>query len=187
MRHIPNLITLSRLIMAVGLLLFPVGSAGFYAVYAYCCLSDCADGFLARRWKVQSIKGARLGSAADTLLFVILLYRILPLMNLALAEWLGILLITLLRIAAAVVTRVRHGHFGFLHTWGNKLTGAGCAIYPFLFRWDTSHTGLWLLGSVALLSAAEELVIESMAQQFLPDCRGIWELCRTGRPCCRRK
>lgn len=81
-RHIPNLLTACR-IVAIPFLLYimlssPI-SEGWLAfiLFAFLSITDFADGYLARRWKVQSRLGAFLDPAADKLLVTAVLITLI--------------------------------------------------------------------------------------------------------------
>ena len=72
-KQMPNLLTFARMLFALALLLFRPLSVWFFVLYLLACLSDLLDGFFARRFHAESSLGARLDSAADFLLCVVLL------------------------------------------------------------------------------------------------------------------
>ena len=114
-KSIPNIITLFRLVLSPALLLFAPFSVSFLLLYALLGLSDVLDGFLARRWGVSCKLGARLDSAADFLLFGILLYLLVR--NYRFPAWalLWVGLIAILRFVALAVCYVRFHKLAFLH------------------------------------------------------------------------
>jgi len=81
MRHIPNTLTLLRLLIApvVGALLLLVALGGWapalwlsvaLGLFLLACLTDLADGVLARRFSAESTAGAVLDPVADKLLML---------------------------------------------------------------------------------------------------------------------
>lgn len=58
MKHIPNLITILRILGAACLLFSDQTAAAFWVIYGLCGVSDMADGFLARRLQAESKSGA---------------------------------------------------------------------------------------------------------------------------------
>ena len=65
MTQLPNVITLLRIAGSLGLLLSDVTEVMFWIIYGLCGISDIADGWLARRIKCVTKKGALLDSVAD--------------------------------------------------------------------------------------------------------------------------
>ena len=59
-KHIANIITGSRVVLSMPLLLIPLTSAWFYALYLLCGLSDMVDGTVSRRTNSASEFGARI-------------------------------------------------------------------------------------------------------------------------------
>ena len=121
--------TITSLRIAVSLFLpfFPLNSAGFFAVYTVTGLTDVLDGWLARKTGTASQFGARLDSIADLLFYGVLLFRLFPVLwqKLPTAIWYVVAAIVLVRLAAYAAAAVQYHQFAALHTWLNKLTGAG--------------------------------------------------------------
>jgi len=81
---IPNLVSLSRLPLLAGIILFPASPAR-YALFALIVLSDGVDGWLARRLDQKTELGALLDPALDKFTAVVLVAALFPRMDLALA------------------------------------------------------------------------------------------------------
>lgn len=65
MKQLPNIISAVRIAGSLGLLLCDVTGVVFWIIYGLCGISDIADGWLARRLKCVTKKGALLDSLAD--------------------------------------------------------------------------------------------------------------------------
>ena len=118
MRRLVELITLSRFFLTAASVAFAVlDSKIFFAFFAIlAALTDAADGFLARRFNVQSEKGARTDSYADMFLIAGLLFSMIiirPEVFFSFVPfWIaGILLF----FALLVIRKIRNDHFGGLH------------------------------------------------------------------------
>lgn len=170
--HLPCCITAARFVSALCLAAAEIPVL-FLALYLFCCLTDALDGFAARRLNACSEFGAQLDSAADLTVTAVLLLRLCPIVSPGPRLTLWICGVAALRLAAALTACVRFGRFGFLHTWGNKITGILWMLYPFaLFLFDLD----WALTAVliaASLSALEELAIECSADHWNPDRKSI--------------
>ncbi|MBT3237803.1 MAG: CDP-diacylglycerol--glycerol-3-phosphate 3-phosphatidyltransferase [Rhodospirillaceae bacterium] len=76
--NIPNILTFSRIVAApvVSVLMFmppPLGNWVPFAVYAFACVTDFFDGYLARAWHQQSALGRFMDPIADKLLIAAVL------------------------------------------------------------------------------------------------------------------
>lgn len=82
--NLPNLITLLRVLLvpAVVALVWdlpgPLQAAGACALFVFAMLSDVVDGWLARRWDLQSVVGAFLDPIADKLMVLAALVMLIP-------------------------------------------------------------------------------------------------------------
>ena len=95
----------------------------FWVLYVVAGVTDILDGFLARRWGVESRFGARLDSVADFVFVLAVGYKLFPWLKLPAALWMMIGLIALVKIVNAVSSYVVNHKVEFLHAKANKLTG----------------------------------------------------------------
>ena len=68
MKHLPNILSASRIALCLPLLLADAMTVSSWVLYVIAGTTDMLDGFLARRWGVESKFGARLDSLADFVL-----------------------------------------------------------------------------------------------------------------------
>jgi CDP-diacylglycerol---glycerol-3-phosphate 3-phosphatidyltransferase len=175
MKHLPNILTSLRIALSL-LLFFLLGDRmAFLIAYLAGGLTDALDGFLARRLHCQSRLGATLDSVADLFMFSAVIY--------ALFVWMGgvsplvlalVVAVTIIRVAALIIARVRFGRFAFLHTIGNKITGALLFLYPVEYLLFSTSILLYPLFACALLSAAEECVIHLRVFELDLDRKGLF-------------
>ena len=71
MKRIPNILSVSRIVLGLPLLLVEVMTMPFWVLYVIAGMTDMLDGFLARRWGVESKFGARLDSLAELIVCLI--------------------------------------------------------------------------------------------------------------------
>lgn len=168
-----NLLTLCRIPLALGLLftapLYPL----FFLFYTLAGITDMLDGPIARRSHTASRAGARLDSIADLVFLVAALSCLLPVLSLP--GWViwAAAAIALLRCCACLVGFLKHHCFSALHTIANKATGAALFCMPYLLPLVSAD---WLCAALCLLagfSAAEELAIQCLSKEALPDCKSI--------------
>ena len=80
-RHIPNMITLSRIPMAVALPFVQSSPAVFWTLYLLCGLSDVLDGDVARLAGTVSRLGERLDTIADIIFVAMWMVLFIPAIN----------------------------------------------------------------------------------------------------------
>lgn len=167
MRHVPNAITLSRMLLSVICLLSYRTEWLFITLYIICGASDALDGYIARRTGTATAFGAKADSLADLLMFgmiiaVILMksrdtvHLVVPLLAAA----------ALIRAANAAVAFFRYSSFVILHTWGNKITGFLIFVSPLLLITSARTAAALVICSLAILSALEELLIHLTAKSL---------------------
>ena len=65
MKRIPDLLSMSRIALCLPLLLVDAMTLPFWVLYLIAGLTDKLDGFLAKRWGVESTFGDNMDSLAD--------------------------------------------------------------------------------------------------------------------------
>ncbi|MBO4417624.1 MAG: CDP-alcohol phosphatidyltransferase family protein [Bacteroidales bacterium] len=101
MKHIPNSISVLRIVGAACLLLSNPAGAVFWAIYGLCGISDMLDGYLARKLHAESKIGAVLDSVADICFVVCCAIRLMPVIRIPAWLW----------IWAGVIVAIQEGHF----------------------------------------------------------------------------
>ncbi len=176
MKQLPN--ALSCLRIAISLTLpFITGRPILFAVaYVLSGITDALDGYLARRFNAQSALGARLDTMGDIVFFIAALVVILPLLMGDPTVLICIAVITAVRVANIVITKIKFKQWSGMHTLGNKITGL------LLF---VALPACVLLGRIpayvsvpvctaALLSALEESVILLTVHAYDPNRRSLF-------------
>jgi CDP-diacylglycerol--glycerol-3-phosphate 3-phosphatidyltransferase len=140
MRHLPNLITASRLVLtallAVLLMLKQTkGLAVFCCVlFSIAAVSDMVDGYVARRYSVVSTLGKLMDPLADKLLVATALIMLIPLNRLP--AWVALLILSremmvtgLRGIASAAGVVVAASNLGKIKSFAQYI-GLGTLIFP---------------------------------------------------------
>lgn len=181
MKNLPNILSISRIIVS-GLLFFLGGYPVLFTIlYLYCGVSDVVDGYIARRWKVESSIGAKLDSLGDFVLYILIttvFFIHTELMQEPIVLWLVIAVLTI-RLSNVVITRVKFNQWGMMHTTGNKLSGL---IIYFMLPAYILFPGLpvtvgMIVIFIALTTAIEETLILLTSKQYNLNQRSIF--CRT--------
>ena len=84
-----NIITGIRIVCSIALLFFPVFSPAFYALYIIAGISDMIDGAVARKTGTASEFGSKLDTAADFILVVVCLIKLLPVIHVPILKYSG--------------------------------------------------------------------------------------------------
>ncbi|MBR6432591.1 MAG: CDP-alcohol phosphatidyltransferase family protein [Muribaculaceae bacterium] len=156
MKQTPNILSASRIILCLPLLLVDAMTVPFWVLYVIAGTTDMLDGFLARRWGVESKFGARLDSLADFVFVLAVGYKLFPWLKLPTALWMMIGLIALVKIVNAVSAYVVKRRIEFLHTKANKLTGVLLFIGMMTIGQSNFIPVAWMITCIALFAAIQE-------------------------------
>lgn len=162
-KQLPNVITGMRIILSLTLF-FLLGQLLAFAVVYFCCgISDVADGFIARRFKLETAIGAKLDSLADFIFFVTVLIVFLTSVHIEneMLSLASITAIAIIRIVNLIMTKQKFQQWGIMHTVANKVTGVVLFLAVPICILKNSIP-LWLIitvGIIAIISAIEESAI----------------------------
>lgn len=156
MKRIPDLLSMSRIALCLPLLLVDAMTMPFWVLYVIAGTTDMLDGFLARRWGVESKFGAKLDSLADFVFVLAVGYKLFPLLKLPTALWMMIGLIALVKTVNAISAYVVLHRIEFLHTKANKLTGLLLFIGMIAIGQSYFITVAWVVACIALFAAIQE-------------------------------
>ena len=142
--------------MCLPLLLVDAMTMPFWTLYVIAGLTDMLDGFLARRWGVESQFGARLDSLADFVFVLAVGYKLFPYLKLPATLWMMIGLIAMMKASNAVSAYLVRQRIEFLHTKANKLTGFFLFIGMMTIGQSYFIPVAWIIASIALFAAIQE-------------------------------
>jgi CDP-diacylglycerol--glycerol-3-phosphate 3-phosphatidyltransferase len=128
----------------------------FWVLYVIGGTTDMLDGFLARRWGVESKFGDRLDSLADFVFVLAVGFKLFPLLKLPTALWMMIVLIALVKIVNAISAYIVKHKMVFLHTKANKLTGFLLFIGMMAIGQSYFVPVAWMIACFALFAAIQE-------------------------------
>ena len=155
-KHIANIITGSRIVLSLPLLLIPLTSAWFYALYLICGLSDMIDGTVARRTNSASEFGARLDTVSDFVFVTVALIKFVP--HLPIPEWLWIWIgvIAMIKLGNAARRFVRTKKLISPHTVLNKVAGLFLFLLPVTINFVDLTYALPIVCTLATFAAMHE-------------------------------
>ena len=156
MKRIPDLLSMSRIVLCLPLLLVDTMTVPFWTLYLIAGITDMLDGFLARRWGVESKYGARLDSLADFVFVLAVGYKLFLWLKLPTALLMMIGLIALIKVINAISSFVVKHRVAFLHTKANKLTGFLLFIGMMVIGQSYFVPVAWAIACIALFAAIQE-------------------------------
>ena len=156
MKHIPNILSVTRIALCLPLLMVDAMTLPFWVLYVIAGTTDMLDGFLARRWGVESKFGARLDSLADFVFVLAVGYKLFPWLKLPVALWMMIGLIALVKASNAFSVYLVKQRIEFLHTKANKLTGLLLFIGLMAIGQSYFIPVAWGVACIALFAAIQE-------------------------------
>lgn len=155
-KHIANIITGSRIIFSLTLLVIPLSSAWFYVLYLFCGLTDMIDGAIARKTNAVSSFGSKLDTAADFIFMAVCAVKVLPIIYLPVLLWIWIAVIAIIKFANIVFGFIRRKKLVDYHTVLNKMTGLLLFLLPFTLQYIEPTYSFAIVCAVATIAAIEE-------------------------------
>lgn len=125
-----NIITGSRILISVVLLLCPALSPAFFIFYMIAGITDMADGAVARKTGTVCKFGSRFDSIADFVFVTVCLIKILPVVDIPLWLYEWITIIALIKISNIIFGYAMQKRFVAVHTLMNKATGMLLFMLP---------------------------------------------------------
>ena len=151
-----NAITGLRILVSAALLLCPVFSPIFYAMYLIAGLFDMADGIVARKTNSVSEFGSRFDSIADFVFVAVCLIKILPVMDIPIWLYVWTAVIFFVKIINMIFGYAMYKRYAAVHTTMNKVTGVLLFMLPLtLSIVPLIYTGIPIC-SVATFAAVQE-------------------------------
>ena len=156
-KQIANIITSSRILCSICLLLYPVFSVAFYIMYLLCGITDMVDGTIARKTKSVSETGARLDTVADIVFVAVCLAKILPLIQFPTWLWIWIVVIATIKIGNVIWGLICNKKLVSMHTILNKATGFLLFLFPLTLSFIEPMYSSVIVCSLATVSAINEV------------------------------
>ena len=151
-----NILTGIRILCSIALLFFPVFSPSFYTLYIVAGISDMVDGAVARKTGTVSEFGSKLDTAADFILVVVCLIKLIPAIHVPIWLMVWIIVIAVIKAINLISGYVMYKEFVAVHTVMNKVTGILLFILPLtLTIIDLKYSG-GFVSAVATFAAIQE-------------------------------
>ena len=174
MRHIPNIVTISRIMLSVLIFFVDPYTTLFITMYIICGISDIVDGFIARKLSLESDIGARLDSVADMIFVIVIVIKLFPVIKLPhyIVYWM--IIITMIRLTSILIVRVKFHTLFVLHTYMNKLTGIILLFSPLVYPFMDIEFLASVVCLIATCAAVEEMIIHIYSKELKTKSKGIW-------------
>ncbi|WP_160198773.1 CDP-alcohol phosphatidyltransferase family protein [Senegalia massiliensis] len=165
-KYIPNILSILRIICS-ALLLFISDRIIFIFLYFIIGLTDILDGFIARKFNIESELGARLDSFADFVFYIILFFIFTRLYNQIMTVNYKMVLIGLLfvHLLNLLLTKLKYKKFVFVHTIANKTSGILVYFSPAIILFKQSNLIIWVIFLFIFIAALEELLITIISSE----------------------
>lgn len=155
-KHIANIITISRILSCIYLLISSVFSISFYIIYLFCGITDMIDGTIAKITKSTSELGARLDTVADSVFVTVCFVKILPLMQFPVWLWTWIIIVAIIKIGNIVFELLFNKKMISIHSILNKVAGLLLFFLPLTFSFINPIYSSLVVCFVATLAAIDE-------------------------------
>lgn len=170
-RQTPNILSTLRIGGAIAILFLEPFSVDFFIVFGVAAITDVIDGFIARKFHLESRIGSIIDSIADWALELFMAIRILPRLIEILEWWNWVIILVpfVLHMFAYAVCFIKFKTISSLHTYMNKIMSAVIVVYPFTFIGEI----YWLynsyeifFGLFAFYGAIEMNLIHFLAYEY---------------------
>lgn len=158
-RNLANLLSLSRIILSLFLLLTVPLSLNFFIIYLLAAFTDVLDGYLAKNIFSTSEFGAKLDSFADLVFFLSFLIVLYPVLIISYGVLIWILIIVFIKLLSLSIAFIKYKQVVLVHTLLNKATGLFLVLIPLGLLIIPQVILLNLMCLIASISAIEELLI----------------------------
>jgi phosphatidylglycerophosphate synthase len=184
--YVVNGITFYRLIAAPLLLVLMLTEQrdAFRWLLAFSFFTDAIDGYLARKYRVVSVMGAKLDSLADDLTVLVAVVGLFvwhwPFI---IQEYLWVILLFLLFLIQLISALIRYGKPTSFHTYLAKTAAIFQAVFLVLtFFLPSPWVPLfYVTAGITALAIIEETIMVMLLSEWRADVRGLYILLRERR------
>ena len=166
-KHIANIITGSRIIFSLLLVLIPLSSVWFYVFYFFGGLTDMIDGTIARKTGAVSEFGAKLDTASDFVFTFVCVIKILPRIHIPVWLWVWIIVIALTKIFNIALVFIRRKKLISIHSALNKITGFALFLLPLTLTLVEPTDSIATICVLATVAAIQEVYFIAKGQEVL--------------------
>lgn len=174
MKYVPNILSISRIILCFPLIVLTPFTPWFMAIYIIAGITDMIDGPLARKTGNTSPLGANLDGGADVLFALIVLFRIMPAIVMPPIIVILIFVVVAMKFLALFIAYIRHKELVLMHTYANKFAAFALFLFPLFYTSVNTELLLWSLIVIVSIAFLEEIMISSLSKQVSRDLKSIF-------------
>jgi len=154
----------------------------FLVLFTVCILSDCVDGYLARKLGQESEQGAKLDSGADFAMYMCLIpcaFRLWPEVFRREAIFiLGAIVGYVVPVTAGIV---KYGRLAAFHTWGAKISAVLVGISVILMFGGVTSWPFRLSTPILLLAGTEQITMMFIVHKWQSNVPSLWHALKLRR------
>ncbi|MCL2513465.1 MAG: CDP-alcohol phosphatidyltransferase family protein [Oscillospiraceae bacterium] len=202
-KQIPNIISASRIPLAISLVFVTNRFVFFFPIYAYCGIMDLVDGFIARRYHLESKLGEKLDNAGDTCLVlaivaaIFVVPRIRPDINPWIKEDMSenfrrvIILVIIaagIKVINLTIMKIKFNQINGVHTLMNKSIGIPLVLaVPICLYLQRIPKGLLeIVCSIIIIAIFEETLILIRQKEFSANTKSVFLMKGERGSCAKR-
>ena len=173
MKYVPNMLSFMRLFLIIPLVFLTPFELPFMIIYVVAGITDMIDGPIARKFNVVSQFGAALDGGADFLMILVVVFRILPLIELPTWVIIWVIIVIGMKFLGVLIGYLRHKQLIFMHTYIGKFFVFTLFLFPVFYMFVDAVlllTGLLILATVVMV---EDLYINATSKEVNLDHKGI--------------
>lgn len=176
--NIANLLSYYRIFISPVILFFAISRReNLFAVFLIINLvSDVIDGYIARKYNMESEFGARLDTIADNFTYILALTGIFVFkLDDLRPHLISFLFFVGMMSSTQIVSLLRFGRFPSFHLYSTKIGGyIQGAFFIVLFAWDFVTPLFYFMVVWGILSAAEHIVIQLVIPEMRSNVKGLY-------------
>ena len=180
-KYIADIITSTRIVLAVGLFFFREITGVYLIIYLICALTDFIDGPIARKLQTTSERGALLDTVGDVLTYgsfakIMIVKHMIPGWILV---WFGAAIAGI--VLSGLIAKIRFDKFYIVHSLFGKILGFCAFLLPIAAYFDKTLVCCCAVCASASISALESCIIQLWLKEFNPDIFSLHQLKKSNR------
>ena len=180
LKHIPNVLSLTRVLLCIPLAILSPFSIIYIVLLSLAGITDTLDGKLARRIKDGTSElGATLDSIGDVCLIGVIIFAMIPKMEIWSWLWITFVCVLSLKVIASTgIGLIKFKEVISLHTISLKILATFFFCYPILYYFTGAGLFINIFSTVliagALIIVIEEILIISLLKKPARNIKSIF-------------